>query len=70
VEHEDRAGHTGKIDARFRLWELTRDNEHLAEAKRLLDFGVDHAPEDSRTSMVDNVPLHRAIMRAWEEHKP
>jgi hypothetical protein len=27
-----------------------------------------HAPEDCRDSMIENVPLHRDIMKAWEEH--
>ncbi|MHC4579797.1 MAG: tetratricopeptide repeat protein [Planctomycetota bacterium] len=66
-EHEERVWHTGKMEARFRLWELTKDKTHLAEAKRLLDFAVEHSPEDCRTSMIENVPLHRDIMKAWEE---
>jgi tetratricopeptide (TPR) repeat protein len=67
-EHEGRVGHDTKLEARFRLWELTKDETHLAEVKRLLDFAVDGSPEDYRTSMIENVPLHRDIMRAWEEH--
>jgi hypothetical protein len=55
------------MTARFRLWELTKDKTHLTEAKRLLDFAVEHAPEDCRNSMIENVPLHRDIMRAWQE---
>ncbi len=27
-----------------------------------------HAPEDCRDSMIENVLLHRDIMKAWEEH--
>jgi tetratricopeptide (TPR) repeat protein len=67
-EHEERAGHRTKMKARFGLWELTKDKTHLTEAKRLLTFMRDHAPEDCRTSMIENIPLHRDIMRAWEEH--
>jgi tetratricopeptide (TPR) repeat protein len=52
----------------YRLWRLTRDAAHLAEAKRQLDFEVEHAPEDCRETMIENVPLHRDIMKAWEEH--
>ncbi|MHC4164902.1 MAG: tetratricopeptide repeat protein [Planctomycetota bacterium] len=67
-EHEERAEHGTKMDACFRLWELTKYEAHLAEAKRLLDFAVEHSPEDCRTSMIENVPLHRDIMEAWEAH--
>jgi tetratricopeptide (TPR) repeat protein len=67
-EHEARVDHAEKTDARFRLWQLTNDKPHLIEAKRLLDFAVEHAPEDCRASMLEKVPLHRDIMKAWEEH--
>ncbi|MHC4933300.1 MAG: tetratricopeptide repeat protein, partial [Planctomycetota bacterium] len=66
-EHEQRVGHSARMGARFRLWELTRDKTHLVEAKRLLEFAVEHSPEEYRASMIENVPLHRDIMRAWEE---
>ncbi|MHC4134641.1 MAG: ATP-binding protein, partial [Planctomycetota bacterium] len=55
-EHEDRVIHATKMEARFRLWELTKDKTHLAEAKRLLDFAVEQSPEEYRTSMIENVP--------------
>ena len=67
-EHGERVGPAEKMDARFRLWELTKDAAHLAEAHRLLCFMRDHAPEEDRDSMIENVPLHRDIMTAWEEH--
>jgi tetratricopeptide (TPR) repeat protein len=50
---------------RYRLWQLTGDAAHLEEAKRLLDFRVEHAPEECRESMIENVPLHREIMEAY-----
>jgi len=34
---------------------------HIEEAKRLLKHLQDHAPAPHRTSMIENVPLHRAI---------
>jgi hypothetical protein len=68
AEHEERVGPDEKTNARFRLWELTRDKLHLEEAHRLLMFMRDHAPEDCRETMIENVPLHRDIMKAWEEH--
>ena len=66
--HEERAGHAEKMDARFRLWELTKDKAHLAEAHRLLMYAREHAPAEYRESMLQNVPLHRDIVAAWEEH--
>ena len=68
AEHEERVGHAAKMNARFRLWELTQDKTHLEEAHRLPCFMRDHAPEEDRDSMIHNVPLHRDIMKAWEEH--
>jgi serine/threonine protein kinase/tetratricopeptide (TPR) repeat protein len=67
-ELEVRVSHADKLEARFHLWELTNDKTHLTEAKRLLDFAVEHSPEEYRTSMLENVPLHRDIMKAWEEY--
>jgi tetratricopeptide (TPR) repeat protein len=68
AEHEDSTQCDLRVSARFRLWELTKDKAHLQEAHRLLCFMRDHAPEEYRTSMIENVPLHRDIMRAWGEH--
>jgi tetratricopeptide (TPR) repeat protein len=68
AEHEERAGHSERVNARFRLWQLSQDMADLVEAHRLLCFARDHAPEDCRTSMIENVPLHRDIMKAWAKH--
>ena len=43
------------------------DPAHLAEAKRLLDSRVEHAPAEYRESMLTNVKLHRDIVKAWNE---
>ncbi len=56
------------MEARFLLCKVTSDPAHLAEAKQLLDDLVEHAPEEYRESMIENVPLHRDIMKVWEEH--
>ncbi len=53
--------------ARFLLFKATSDRDHLAEAHRLLVFARDHAPEEYRETMIENVPLHRDIVAAWEE---
>jgi tetratricopeptide (TPR) repeat protein len=54
------------IEARFVLWRATREPEHLEDAHALLMKMRDHAPADCRTSMIENVPLHRDIAAAWE----
>ena len=59
-------GNTAEV--RYLLWQATGEAEHLAEAKRLLDHLVQHAPAESRASMLKNVRLHREIMKAWAEH--
>ena len=56
------------MEARFHLWRLTHDGAHLAEAKRLLDFAVAHAPEACRTTMIEGVPLNHEIVEAWERY--
>jgi serine/threonine protein kinase/tetratricopeptide (TPR) repeat protein len=67
AEHEDQAPLGNRMEVRFRLWELTQDPEHLAEAQRWLAHLRDHAPEEDRAAMMKSVPLHRDIMKAWEE---
>jgi hypothetical protein len=57
-----------KTQARFLLWKATDDTTHLEEAHRLLCHLRDHAPEEYRETMIENVPLHRDIMAAWREH--
>ncbi len=66
AEDETRIGIPERIEARFLLWQATPDHDrtHLAEAKRLLDFMVAHAPPDCRESMLANVRLHREIAAA------
>jgi tetratricopeptide (TPR) repeat protein/tRNA A-37 threonylcarbamoyl transferase component Bud32 len=66
-EHAERATHAENMEARFRVWELTRDTVHLGEAHRLLDFLRDHTPIEYRETMTTNVPLHRDILAAWKE---
>ncbi len=53
-----------RMEARFRLWQAYGDPMDLAEAKRSLQFLVDHAPEQYTQSMIENVPLHREIAEA------
>ncbi len=62
-------GDSNTAKVRCLLWTATGDLTHLAEAKRLLDHLVEHAPEEYRESMLKNVRLHREIMEAWERHE-
>jgi len=53
-----------RMEARWLLFQATRDPAHLVEARRLLDHLVAHAPPAARGAMVDRVPLHRALVDA------
>jgi hypothetical protein len=54
------------MDAYFAMWKASNDRAHLEEAHKLLAFARDHAPEEYRQSMIENVPMHKEIMEAWE----
>ena len=68
-EHEPVLGRSERLETRFVLWQATGDAVHLEEARRLLQAAQDLAPEEHRESMIENVPLNRDILRAWEEHE-
>ena len=68
AEHEERVPHAARMEARFRLFEVTGDPAHLVEAKRLLDFALEHTPEEHREGMIANVALHRDFTMACKEH--
>jgi tetratricopeptide (TPR) repeat protein len=65
--HVDRVPVKVLMEACFLLWQATHDRTHLAEARRLLDFLVEHAPPDCRETMIANVRLHREIAAAAKE---
>ncbi len=65
-EFEDRLEHADKLEALHCLWQATRDRAHLEQAHRLLMDAREHASEEYRDSMIENVPLNRDIMKAWE----
>jgi tetratricopeptide (TPR) repeat protein len=67
-EHEPSLRHAEKLVVRFLLFRATNEAAHLEEAHRLLGHLRDHAPEEYRETMIANVPLHRDILKAWEEH--
>jgi tetratricopeptide (TPR) repeat protein len=57
-----------QMDVRLGLFRATGNRTHLAEAKRRLDFVVEHAPPEDRETMLTNVRLHREIAAAAREH--
>jgi serine/threonine protein kinase/predicted ATPase len=63
--HGERVEAWMRMEARFVLWQATHDAAHLAEAKRLLDFLLEHATPECRETMLTNVRLHREIVAAW-----
>jgi serine/threonine protein kinase/tetratricopeptide (TPR) repeat protein len=63
----ERVGLRTRMQVGFVLWQATHDRALLVEAKRLLDFLVDHAPPEFRESMTTNVRLHREILAACRE---
>jgi hypothetical protein len=66
-EHETQLTRYSNVECRYLLWRGSGERSHLEEAHRLLGQFREHAPEEYRESMVENVPLHRNIMRAWAE---
>jgi tetratricopeptide (TPR) repeat protein len=54
-----------EMDAYFALWEAGRNPEDLAKAHEMLTHLRDRTPEEYRESMIENVPLHKAIMEAY-----
>ncbi len=63
----DRMAVPTRMQMFFLCWRATRDTAHLTEARRLLDHLHQHAPEDTRASLLGNVPLHRAIRAAMRK---
>jgi hypothetical protein len=61
-------GPLDRMEAHHRLFRAAGHPAHLEEAHALLRSLRDHAPEEYRETMIENVPLHRDIMRAWREH--
>ena len=68
TEHESRIPHHEKLEGHFVLWKANGNPEHLTEAHRLLTELREHAPEEYRESMIENIPLNREIMQAYEAH--
>ncbi|MEE8106381.1 MAG: tetratricopeptide repeat protein [Planctomycetota bacterium] len=69
TDHADRSACGERMEARFCLFQATNDATHLAAAHKLLSDLRNHAPEKYRETMIENVPLHRAIKAAWERQR-
>ncbi|MHC4451846.1 MAG: ATP-binding protein [Planctomycetota bacterium] len=69
AENDAHIPHHEKLEGRFVLWQATGDPEHLTEAHRLLSELREHAPAEYRQSMIEDIPLNREIMEAWEEQQ-
>jgi hypothetical protein len=66
--HGERLDVRSRMEVRLLLWQATNDGAHLVEAKRLLEFVVDHAPPDCRESMLADDRIHREVAAAAREH--
>lgn len=64
---ESRLPHLAKMEARFLLWQATRDRPHLDAAHELLMALRAHAPERDRDVLIERVPLYRDIEAAFIE---
>jgi hypothetical protein len=58
-------GFGARMEARFVLFNATAAAADLAEAHAMLTQLRDRAPEEYRSSVIENVPLHREIAAAW-----
>ena len=63
---ESRLSPSSRMHVHFLLYQGGGGREHLEAAHELLCFARDHAPEAYRESMIENVRLHRDIMKAWK----
>ncbi len=66
--YEGRSDLRARLEARYRIWQLTGERAHLEEAHRLLQLALDRTAPEHRRTMIENVPLHAEIDAAWKEH--
>ncbi|MHC4339250.1 MAG: protein kinase domain-containing protein [Planctomycetota bacterium] len=67
AEYGSRVPKTSLLEVYFLLWDAQRSPMELAEAHHILRLLRDHAPEDCRETMFQNVELHRRIAEAWRQ---
>jgi len=66
TEHGARLELSQALEAHFVLWRADGDPALLEKAHAILAHMRDHAPAEYRTAMIENVPLHREILAAWD----
>ncbi|MHC5033150.1 MAG: serine/threonine-protein kinase [Planctomycetota bacterium] len=62
-EHGPHMQLADRLEAHFLLWKATRDPAQLQEARELLRYLIDNAPEECRETMVTNNPVYRELSR-------
>jgi tetratricopeptide (TPR) repeat protein len=67
-EHDGELVLLERMECRFLLWKVDSNPADLAAARSILHHIRDHAPEDCRDTMIENVSLHRDIVAAWKAH--
>jgi tetratricopeptide (TPR) repeat protein len=67
AEHGAKLEYQHQLEANFVLWKAAGDAALLERAHTMLTHLRDHAPEEYRESMIENVPLHKEIMEAWRD---
>ena len=68
--HGSRIAVADRVEAIACLWRATGDRRRLAEAWELIEWLRRNAPPARRASVVDGIPLHRAIRDAWAAPTP
>jgi tetratricopeptide (TPR) repeat protein len=69
VRHEQSTDVLERMETRFALFRALGDRVHLEEAHRLLTEVRVHSPPESRTTMLERVPLYRDILEAWASRR-
>ena len=64
VQQHERVDPATRLEARFVLWQATKDPVHLEEARREGMHLLEHAPPEVRETMAANVPLLAAVLQA------
>ena len=71
VKHLDRHVHrmdaSIAMEAGLNLWHASGDASFVERAKRLLDSLIEEAPDEFRESMRTGVPVHGAVVAAWQQ---
>ena len=66
-EHEPYLKHVTRLSVHYMLWRASGARDLLQAAHRYLESTCANAPEEDWVSMLENVPLYRDIVRAWND---